>query len=111
MRTSFATILVIFASCIAASTAWADAIDGKWCDGAKQIAIEGPKITLPSGKSYQGDYTRHSFDFIVPDNEESAGDQLRMMLQGEELMHLQRTPKGTGQAGPIEAWRRCANIS
>jgi hypothetical protein len=94
-----------------ATAALADAIDGKWCDGTRQITIDGPKIMLPSGNSYQGNYTRHTFDFTIPDSEEGAGEQLRMVVQSDELMHLQRRPKGTQQAGPIEAWRRCANIS
>lgn len=99
------------AGMVVATAAFADAIDGKWCDGARQIIIDGAKITLPSGNQHQGDYTRHTFNFVVPDSEEGAGEQLAMVVQSDELMHLQRTPKGTTQTGPIERWRRCAKLS
>ena len=111
MRTSLILPTIFTATMLIATSAMADAIDGKWCDGAKQIIIEGPTITLPSGNKHQGDYTRHTFDLVVPDGEGDAGDRLQMAQQSEELMHLQRTPKGTDQAGPVEPWRRCANIS
>ncbi len=94
-----------------ATSAHADAIDGKWCNGVKSFAIEGPTITLPSGNQHQGGYDRHGFEYVVPDGEDGAGDQIRMALQSDDLLHLQRTPKGASQAGPTEPWRRCANIS
>ncbi|MFY0615729.1 MAG: hypothetical protein JXQ99_29640 [Hyphomicrobiaceae bacterium] len=93
------------------TTALADAIDGKWCDGARQITIDGPTITLPSGSWHQGSYTRHTLDFTVPESEVNAGEQLALAQQSEELMHLRRTPQGASEVGPIEHWRRCANVS
>ena len=107
----FVTFLAVCVGVLVATTAFADAIDGKWCDGARQIIIDGPTITLPSGNRHQGDYTRHTFDFVIPDGEADAGDRLAMAQQSEELMHLKRTPKGASQAGAIERWRRCANLS
>lgn len=79
------------------TTVLADAIDGQWCEAARQITIDGPTITLLSGSRHQGSYTRYTFDLTVPES--------------EELMHFRRTPKGASEAGPIERWRRCANVS
>lgn len=111
MRRFPVPLILALSSFFMATLAHADAIDGKWCDGARQIMIDGPTITLPSGHQHQGDYTRHTFDFVVPEGEEGAGERLSMVVQSDELMHLQRTPKGSRQPQPIEAWRRCANIS
>ena len=41
--------------------AHADAIDGSWCYKSRHMAIEGPKILIPSGKQITGDYDRHGF--------------------------------------------------
>ena len=111
MRNAFTVLIFAAATFIFSPAACADAIDGKWCNGAKQFTIDGPTITMPSGNQHQGSYDRHGFDYVVPDSEEGAGDRVRMALQGDDLLHLQRTPKGTSQAGAVEPWRRCANIS
>ncbi len=52
---------------LAATPARADAIDGDWCkaDG-KRMKIRGPQIITPGGKETSGDYTRHSFVYVVP---------------------------------------------
>ena len=50
MRTSLTALLGLALLLGVATAARADAIDGKWCNGAKSIAIDGPPITLPSGK-------------------------------------------------------------
>ena len=111
MRRPLLSAIVASLALLSATAAHADAIDGKWCNGSQSIEINGPTITLPSGNRHQGDYTRHTFDFIIPETEASSGDQLAMVVQSEELMHLQRTVKGTGKPGPVESWQRCANIS
>ncbi len=108
MRVFFAVAFAIFLS---ATAAVADAIDGRWCNGAEQFTIEGPTITTPAGNRLQGNYDRHGFDYIVPDGEAGAGDRVVMALQSDHLLHLQRTPGGGATPGPVEQWRRCANIS
>ncbi len=44
-----------------------DAIDGDWCstDGMR-MSIRAEKITIPSGKQIEGNYSRHAFDYAVP---------------------------------------------
>ena len=44
------TFLTALSIAAIASPAWADAIDGKWCNGAKSFEINGPMITMPSGR-------------------------------------------------------------
>ena len=88
------------------SPSHADAIDGQWCFASKSLEIQGPNITTPGGNKINGEYSRHSFRYVVPANEPEPGTEVAMMLHGEELMELSR--KGT--ATP-ESWRRCKPIS
>lgn len=94
------------AACLSATTAFADAIDGDWCNGASHVAIDGDSIVTPGRNKIQGRYTRYSFAYVVPANEPSAGSEVSMvMLRGQELVHLSRA------GGAPEVWRRCKPIS
>ncbi len=88
-----------------ADAARADAIDGDWCFATQNLNIQGPKIRIPSGIEIVGAYTRHSFEYTVPDNEPEAGKSIAMQLFGEELMQLTRA------GGAPEMWRRCKPVS
>ena len=93
-----------------ASQAFADAIDGSWCNGAGgHISIDGPKITLSPTITIDGQYTRHEFLYTVPPGEDHAGDQIYMRLQDEEDMTSFTVKDGKG-ANPV-AWKRCAQTS
>jgi hypothetical protein len=83
----------------------ADAIDGDWCraDG-KRMAIHGPDITTPGGKQIRGDYTRHSFSYVIPAGEAGAGETVQIILRNEFLAHARQ---GTGDA-PVQEWKRCS---
>ena len=82
----------------------ADAIDGDWCstDGMR-MSIHGEKITIPSGKQIQGNYSRHAFDYVVP-----AGKTAQVMSSvfsyGESILRY-RT-KGQSK-GFRKEWHRC----
>jgi len=106
-------VSIVAAQCLlfSVSIARADAIDGKWCNGAKSFQIAGPTITMPSGRQHRGTYDRHGFDYVAPDSEPNAGERIRMALQSDDLLHVQRTPKGGTKLEPVEQWRRCVNIS
>jgi hypothetical protein len=81
-----------------ASPAYADAIDGHWCDaGTKHLEINGPLIVTPSGASLKGDYNRHGFKY-----QETNGTSVSMVLMSEVSMFLKAGD------GPEEAWHRCA---
>ena len=83
--------------------AHADAIDGDWCriDG-KRMTIRGPVIITPGGKQTNGDYTRHSFSYVIPADESGAGATVSIRLLSEYLAHARQ-----GADAPVQEWRRC----
>ena len=87
-----------------AASARADAIDGSWCYKGRHLAIEGPKIIIPSGKQITGDYDRHGFIYMVPPGDKGAGATIFMGILDDETMELR---VGSERAKP-ETWRRCA---
>lgn len=94
--------------CLIASPALADAIDGQWCDPkGKHMKIEGPSITTPAGTKMQGDYSRHSFTYVVPAKEPGAGAKIYMQLMGEEDLDVHT---GSPVAKPVR-WKRCETTS
>jgi hypothetical protein len=110
-RSLSVSIIAVHCLMLSGTIAYADAIDGKWCNGAKSFKIEGPTITMPSGHQHQGTYNRHGFDYVVPDSEANAGERIQMTLQSDDLLNLQRAPKEAATFAPTEQWRRCVNIS
>jgi hypothetical protein len=88
----------------AAAPARADVIDGDWCraDG-KTISIRGPQIVTPGGRTTRGDYTRHSFVYVIPAGETGEGETVSMILRNEYLVHARQG----GPDAPLEEWRRC----
>lgn len=82
----------------------ADAIDGDWCsiDGMR-MSISGEKITIPSGKQIQGNYSRHAFDYVVPTGESGSGDVVSIVLRGEYLALSRQGPADA----PMREWHRC----
>ncbi|MBX9646640.1 MAG: hypothetical protein K2X57_06255 [Xanthobacteraceae bacterium] len=82
--------------------AHADAIDGDWCsDHGRRISIAGPSATTPKGVKLQGNYTRHTFSFTMPDAENDAGAAVEMVLQGETQVRVLIGPNAP------EIWKRC----
>ncbi|MCC2099103.1 MAG: hypothetical protein KDJ29_19595 [Hyphomicrobiales bacterium] len=93
---------------LSANPARADAIDGQWCSPqGKHLRIDGPSVTTPGGAKIQGDYDRHSFTYVAPPKEPSAGKKIYMSLVSEEEMDLH---VGSPVAKP-ERWKRCETIS
>ena len=91
-----------------ARPAYADAIDGDWCNGAFHLMIEGSTIVTPARNKIEGQYNRYRFAYVVPANEPGAGGEISMvMIRGQEIVHLRRP----GQTGEPEVWRRCKPIS
>ena len=88
-----------------ATVARADAIDGDWCrpDG-KRMTIRGPDIVTPGGNQGRGDYTRHSFSYVVPAGEAGAGETMSIILRDEHLAHARQ---GVADA-PWQEWKRCS---
>jgi hypothetical protein len=90
--------------CLAATHARADVIDGDWCNAdGKRMKIRGPEIVTPGGQQTRGDYTRHSFVYVVPAGEAGAGETVSIILLSEYLAHARQ---GAADA-PIQVWNRC----
>lgn len=82
----------------------ADAIDGDWCSAeGKHMTIRGPAIVTPGGNRLEGQYSRHSFSYVVPAGEPGTGDSVDIMLRGE---YLAQSRQGGAQAPTVD-WRRC----
>ena len=90
-------------------SAFADVIDGDWCaaDG-RHMSIRGPAIVTPGGKQLAGLYSRHSFSYVVPVPEQSAGSTIYMRLINPETINLWA---GAIAVGPPEVWKRCTPVS
>src|SRR5258708_39682350 len=87
---------------LASGRGWADVIDGDWCatNDGRHLSIKGPEIVTPAGTRMQGDYTRHSFIYVVPQAEPGAGQTVAMQLINEETVNLRI---GAGLAAPAQA--------
>ena len=103
-KCSMGIFIVAGAVLMVAIAARADAIDGSWCYKGRHLAIEGPKILIPSGKQVTGDYDRHGFIYKVPPGEKGAGSSIIMGVLDDETMELR---VGSELAKP-EVWHRCA---
>ena len=101
--TGAATIL------LSAGSARADVIDGDWCRAAGQhMSIKGPLIVTPAGSRTEGNYSRHSFTYIVPQADPGAGQKISMILVNEETIHLSiDAPSTSATPGPMQVWHRC----
>jgi len=90
--------------CLTATHARADVIDGDWCNvDGKRMKIRGPEIVTPGGTQTRGNYTRHSFVYVVPAGEAGAGETVSIILLSEYLAHARQ---GAADA-PIQVWNRC----
>jgi hypothetical protein len=106
LRISIAVLALGFS----AGLAFADRIDGSWCnDKGARVEIEGPKISLSGAPSIEGQYTRHEFLYTVPAGQDHAGDQIYMRVMGDEDMTSYTVKDGQG-VDPV-AWKRCAQTS
>jgi hypothetical protein len=104
----FAVLVSILLPC---GRAWADVIDGDWCatNDGRHLSIKGPEIVTPAGTRMQGDYTRHSFVYVVPQAEPGAGQTVAMQLINEETVNLRMGASVSAAAqAPVQVWHRCA---
>jgi hypothetical protein len=69
----------------------------------KRMKIRGPEIVTPGGNQTCGNYTRHSFWYVVPAGEAGAGENISIILLSEYLAHARQ---GSDTA-PIQVWNRC----
>lgn len=81
----------------------ADQIDGDWCfaEDGRNLNIQGDAIVTPKGTRTTGNYTRHGFSYVIPDNDPGAGARIEMRQLNDETMVLRRPD------GAEETWKRC----
>jgi hypothetical protein len=92
-----------------AAPALADVIDGDWCLGNVSFSISGPSIRMPGGHETKGDYSRHHFNYVVPQGEAEAGTEVIMRLLNETTVQLVKRTGGTDSEPEI--WKRCQPTS
>ena len=101
LRWALAVSLSIAGLAAITDLAGADAIDGDWCfEDGRHFTIRGPAITTPGGIATEGNYRRHSFDYVVPEGEAAAGEPVAMLLLNENTVQLE-------ESGKTEIWLRC----
>ena len=106
-RVRFALGVLTF-GVFAATPALADRIDGKWCSSeGKHVEIQGRQITTPGGMKMEGEYTRHSFRYVVPAAEPDSGSTIYMVLLNEETMEV----RPGNPVAKAAIWKRRQNIS
>ena len=67
------------------------------------MKIRGPGIVTPGGNQTRGDYTRHSFSYVIPAGEAGAGENVSIILLSEFLAHARQGP----DSAPVQVWNRC----
>ncbi|MBI3707947.1 MAG: hypothetical protein HY246_09755 [Proteobacteria bacterium] len=56
----------------------------------------------------EGDYTRHSFAYVVPPQEPGAGQTVNMILVNEETVQSRLAANGVATGdGPVLVWHHC----
>jgi len=75
------------------------------------MTIEGSRVITPGGETVTGRYSRHSFDYVVPDGDAKAGDFISADQIDDENIRVSVTPKSEQTSGPPEIWRRCEVVS
>lgn len=86
--------------------ALADALDGDWCNAIDgKLTIDGSTIITPAGKSVEGNYSRHRFDYTPPEGDWNAGQPIVIQQYSHTLMKL-----SVGDQ-PAREWRPCQVIS
>jgi len=104
-RLSIRGILAFASLMVTSPVAYADAIDGDWCDkSGRHLSIDGPNIKTPNGKVTTGNYDRHGF-FYKPATGENANKTVQMQLLSDDLMEM------TLPNGATQNWRRCEVVS
>lgn len=91
---------------LAAGPLAADQIDGDWCSplGA-YLRIDGERIVTPGGQETLGSYSRHMFEYVIPEGEDGAGAWVIIRQLSEEQATV------TLDDGEPQPWHRCAAIS
>ena len=93
---------VLTALAVLPLAAQADEISGEWCSATgMSIFIEGERVRAPSGEMVDGLYSRHRYEFAMPD----SGAPFVMHQHSDEVSTVT-----IGNSAP-ETWTRCKGLS
>ena len=88
------------------SVAHADSLDGDWCNARDgKLTIDGSVIITPNGGRVMGEYGRHRFEYVAPDNDWHPGKKIVIQQFSETLMEL------SVEGGTADQWKPCQVVS
>ena len=91
---------------LTAPAAWADALDGDWCNfDSGKLTINGSTITTPFNIQVQGQYGRHRFEYTAPAGDWNAGKKIILQQFSDDLMEL------SVDGGQSTQWQPCKVVS
>ncbi len=113
MRTVILTIFAVLTLAFGfASPAMADQIDGTWCSPSGQsMTIDGQNIRTPSGKTLVGRYSRHRFDYEIPEGEPNAGGRIFAEQLNDQEIRVTVIKQVQAEPGAHDTWTRCDVVS
>ena len=113
MRTAINTTVVLLLLAFGfVSPAIADQIDGTWCSPAGQsMTIDGANVRTPSGKNIVGRYSRHRFDYEIPDGEPNAGGRIFAEQLNDQEIRVTVIKQVQTEPGAHDTWTRCDVVS
>jgi len=97
---------MIAAGLVTTGPAFADKLDGDWCnpqDG--KLTINGTIITPPAGNRVEGTYSRHRFDYTAPADGWNGGKAIVIQQFSDELMEL------SVDGGTPAQWKPCDAVT
>lgn len=98
----------VLAVCLAltALPVQADEISGAWCgpDG-QSLTIRGSRVLAPSGIETDGLYSRHRYEFVMPEGGRDAGQAVVVQQLSEEEVLV------SFGGGASVSWTRCRPVT
>ena len=70
------------------------------------MSIEGPRMVTPGGNRIVGEYTRHTFSYVVPGDEPGGGTTTAMRQLHDQAIRV--FPDGMPEG---QIWQRCPATS
>ncbi|MDH3740530.1 MAG: hypothetical protein OER56_02935 [Hyphomicrobiales bacterium] len=106
------TVLACLGLVVSTETANADQIDGSWCSLAgERMTIEGSRVITPSGKTVEGNYSRHHFSYVVPEGNALAGARISAKQINDENVMVEVFGNAQQTPDSISVWKRCKLVS
>ncbi|MGP6085935.1 hypothetical protein [Antarctobacter jejuensis] len=99
---------LVFAACVGLIPAagLADEISGEWCSPeGESLTIKGSRVVAPSGIETDGQYSRHRYEFVMPEGGADAGAVIVIQQLSDEEVEV-----SIDGSAPV-SWSRCRAVS